>query len=1027
MKLVIDLSSRISVTDIGNNSPTPPYTIKSQDTAVLNVYFVSEGLVQDLGSGTTLKFGLVQSGSTTLLVLDTAFSRQIDAEGNVFYQGFPVFNNATLLGAIGSSLSITCTGEVRYQQPDGEIVHCLDIPFLVYRTILQEVSSTTTTAAFTQPAIGATVSIAVVTTSFLSPVNVVAIGTHNDSYTVTAVTDATHFTASNLGTGTTAPGTTVPSGTTVSLASPNVLASYPDASILELKTNKNIPSGYAGLNGSGSGYISNTHVLVDGVTVTSTDPAGLATIGKLTVLLAGFSQPAVGSTVVATVANSAPLVLNQAVFIQGGGYYLVTALSGTSVTLKNNGDPGNAIAGTTVPFGAALLSAQAVSGAGGGSPGVNAYTTLSAGFTVPAVGGSVSLTVGNTTWIGGNGQILFIGSAGYYSVSSITDATHVVVTNLGYLGNASPGGAIASGVMVTPGGLIGPSGPSGTSGGTAYDKTAANFTMPAASASVSITIGSTAWLAVGQVIFIATAGYLQVSSITNATQFWAVNLNYTGNAPANTTIAGGSAVSPGGVIGPTGSGGAGKDAFTTLTNNFTQPAVNATVSVVVGKTAFMAVGQVLFVQGGGYYTVSSITDAVTVVLSNLGYVGNAAPGATVSASGGNVAVVPGGLAGAAGANAYTATVASFTMPIANATVTVNVAATSFMAQGQILYIPTAGYFSVSVVNDATHVVLTNLGYSGNASSGTSISSGAPVIPAGIQGSAGSGGGGGGTLSDATTSGTSVISNPTGVLKRFAAGSSNLTVTDTGSQIVLDAPGAGGGGGLLSRLASVELFDDFCGAPVSAANPSGCLGWIFQQDSGSGAAVTANTAASTTAPEVGLWSFISQSTGTTVSARLTLGNINSGWTIGPANGATYVEWRLKMAAGQSGTSYAEWRFGLSGYNGGASGQTNNDTYFRYNLNLSANWACIYQNAAQQTADSGVAVSTTAYVRLGISINSAWTQAVFSINGTTVATVTLGAPPAGSGWSPFCGVGLKAGASNYQSLLDWCYIKYSTSRP
>src|SRR5246127_4740330 len=400
MKLVVDLSSRMPVTDIGNNSPAPTYTIKSQDTAVLNVYFVAEGLPQDLGSATTLKFGLVQSGSTTLLVLDTAFSRLIDANGNVYYQGFPVFHTSALLTALGSSLNISCIGEVRYQQPDGEIVHCLDIPFTVYRTILEETVSTTTTANFSQPAVGATVSVAVVTTSFLSAGDTVSIGTAGDSYTVTAVTDATHFSAENLGTGTTAPGATVASGTTVTLASPNVLATYPDVSLLELKAHKDQPSGYAGLSGSGSGFISNTHVLVDGVTVTSTDPAGLATIDKLTVLLASFSQPSAGGTVVVTVGNSASLVLNQAVFVRGGGYYLVIAIAGSSVTLKNNGDPGNAVARVTVPLGAAPRRAEAVSG--GGSSGVNAYTTLTAGFTVSAVGASVTITVGNTSWMGGN-------------------------------------------------------------------------------------------------------------------------------------------------------------------------------------------------------------------------------------------------------------------------------------------------------------------------------------------------------------------------------------------------------------------------------------------------------------------------------------------------------------------------------------------------------------------------------------------------------------------------------------------------
>jgi len=180
VKIVIDLSSRATITDFGNSSPAPTYIVKSQDTNVLDVYYVAGGIPQDLGAAATLKFGLVQSGFSTLLVLDTGFSRLTDSDGNVFYQGFPVFNTSPLLTALGSSLSINCIGEVRYQQPDGEIVHTLDIPFVVFRTILAEATSTTTTANFTQPAVGSAVAIAVLTTSFLSEGSVVSIGSGGD-------------------------------------------------------------------------------------------------------------------------------------------------------------------------------------------------------------------------------------------------------------------------------------------------------------------------------------------------------------------------------------------------------------------------------------------------------------------------------------------------------------------------------------------------------------------------------------------------------------------------------------------------------------------------------------------------------------------------------------------------------------------------------------------------------------------------------------------------------------------------------
>jgi microcystin-dependent protein len=69
--------------------------------------------------------------------------------------------------------------------------------------------------------------------------------------------------------------------------------------------------------------------------------------------------------------------------------------------------------------------------------------------------------------------------------------------------------------------------------------------------------------------------------------------------------------------------------FTTLTAAFVQPAVNATVSVTVGATAWMSPTQAIYIIGGGNYTVSSVTDATHAVVKNLGSSGNAAPGVNV--------------------------------------------------------------------------------------------------------------------------------------------------------------------------------------------------------------------------------------------------------------------------------------------------------------------------------------------------------------------------------------------------------------
>src|SRR2546427_4915905 len=64
------------------------------------------------------------------------------------------------------------------------------------------------------------------------------------------------------------------------------------------------------------------------------------------------------------------------------------------------------------------------------------------------------------------GQVLFVTTGGFYSVSSITDATTVVLTNLGYAGNASSGTVVASSKTVSAGGLIGLTGATGVAGAT---------------------------------------------------------------------------------------------------------------------------------------------------------------------------------------------------------------------------------------------------------------------------------------------------------------------------------------------------------------------------------------------------------------------------------------------------------------------------------------------------------------------------------------------------------------------------------
>ncbi len=98
-----------------------------------------------------------------------------------------------------------------------------------------------------------------------------------------------------------------------------------------------------------------------------------------------------------------------------------------------------------------------------------------------------------------------------------------------------------------------------------------------------------------------------------------------------------------GAAGTTGS--AGVNSFTTTTASFTQPAGSANVTVPVVNSTWMAAGQIIFVATGGNYKVVSLPDSQDVVLQNVTYPGNAAPGTVIPTAQG---VMVGGHLGASG-------------------------------------------------------------------------------------------------------------------------------------------------------------------------------------------------------------------------------------------------------------------------------------------------------------------------------------------------------------------------------------------
>lgn len=169
------------------------------------------------------------------------------------------------------------------------------------------------------------------------------------------------------------------------------------------------------------------------------------------------------------------------------------------------------------------------------------------------------------------------GSSGYSGISGVSG-------NSGFSGTRGASG------------FSGYSGTNGT-GSPAYTTVTTNFTMPGETSSVTVYVGDNTWMTVGQIIYIATAGYLQVASKTSTNQISATNPAGYGQSGGG-VISSGVGVSPGGLRGLSGySGGSSSIASTTanITTNYS------------GTTTAASGSYAALVNGAGSYTIAVTT------------------------------------------------------------------------------------------------------------------------------------------------------------------------------------------------------------------------------------------------------------------------------------------------------------------------------------------------------------------------------------------------------------------------------------
>jgi len=125
-------------------------------------------------------------------------------------------------------------------------------------------------------------------------------------------------------------------------------------------------------------------------------------------------------------------------------------------------------------------------------------------------------------------------------------------------------------------------GTQGPVGPASYTTTTASFVQPAAGGTVSVTMGSNAWFAIGQTLYVSTGGSYVVSTKTGTTIALLVNTSgATGNASPGATIASGSSISAGGV-----QGGAGATAVVTVLDTSAVDALGAGFAACVAAAGY---------------------------------------------------------------------------------------------------------------------------------------------------------------------------------------------------------------------------------------------------------------------------------------------------------------------------------------------------------------------------------------------------------------------------------------------------------